>query len=106
MIREDNWILLGYDKLLPYAEDYDIKELANLKPDPNSPDWSMWSFQPAHMDFIKKQKINHFELYDIQADVGQRNNVARENPEVVERLKMKMLHLKKEMINDGGDWFK
>lgn len=106
MVRENNWILLGYDKPLPYAEDYDIKASANLKPKPEEPVWSMWGFQPAHMDFIKKQKITHFELYDINVDIGQRQNVASLHPEVVEKLKKKMLLLKEEMIHEGGDWFK
>lgn len=105
MIREDNWILLGYDNKIPYAEDYDVKELANLKPDPNNPGWSMWSFQPVHMKFIERQHIQHYELYDLNQDVGQRNDVSVHNPKIVSRLKGEMLRLKEEMITEGGNWF-
>lgn len=105
MIREDKWVLLGYDNPLPYAERYDIKAIANLQPKPGKPTWSMWGFQPVHMNFIKKQKVTHFELYDINEDIGQRKNVAARHPEVVKKLKKKMLLLKKGMVKEGGDWF-
>ena len=105
MIREDNWVLLGYEKPVPYAENYDIIELANLKPKEGEPTWSMWSFQPVHMDYIKQQHLTHFELYDIRSDIEQKNDVSLQNPEVTEKLKKKMLLLREEMIREGGDWF-
>jgi hypothetical protein len=51
------------------------------------------------------QNINFYELNDIKQDRQQQHNVAEDHPELVLRLKEKMLPLPKEMINERCDWF-
>ncbi|MBD3289990.1 sulfatase-like hydrolase/transferase [candidate division KSB1 bacterium] len=105
MLRENDWVLLGYDELIPYSENYDQVALAKLKPEPGAKPWSMWGFQPVHMNFLEKITPKYFELYNIKEDISQRNDVSSQHPDVVARMKQKMLELREEMIRDGGNWF-
>lgn len=42
MVRAGDWVLLGYYcKPLPYKENYNQQQTANLKPGPGAPRWSM-----------------------------------------------------------------
>jgi arylsulfatase A len=105
-LRDGDWVLLGYEEIIPYRENYDIRELANLKPAEGEPRWANWGFQPGHMDYIRQQEVNQYELYNLAKDPGQQNDVASEHPEIVERMKASMLALQQEMVQEGGDWFK
>ncbi len=105
MLREGKWVLLGYDAPMPYQPHYDAREWAKLKPDPDKQQWSMWSFQPVHMEYLKTQQPGHFELYNIEEDAAQTQDVAAENPEITEKMRAKMLDLRQEMVKEGGDWF-
>jgi arylsulfatase A len=106
MLREGDWVLLGYEQPpYPYAEHYDIKELALLKPDPAKPDWSMWGFQAAHMAYLEQQQPQHFELYDLASDPQQRQDLSANEPARVARMKIKMRQLREEMVQEGGNWF-
>lgn len=106
MLREGDWLLLGYDSIIPYEINYNQVELAKLKPAEGEPQWSMWGFQPVHMEFLKDIYPSKFELYDMKTDEGQRKDVSNTNPEIVLSMKEKMLNLQKEMVSEGGDWFK
>lgn len=106
MIRDGEWLLLGYDEIIPYALEYDHVGLAKLKPKEGKPKWSMWGFQPKHMEYLKTQMPKEFELYNMKSDIYQKKDVSAEHPEIVSRLKEKMLSMKAEMVKEGGDWYK
>ncbi len=105
MLREDQWVLLGYEKQLPYQHRYNTREQAKLKPSPDEPQWSMWGFQKSHMKFIDTLGIHHYELYDILQDPEQKNDLSEQYPEVADKMQTKMATLKKEMIEEGGNWY-
>ena len=104
-LRDGKWILLGYEEIIPYRDNYDIRELANLKPAEGEPRWANWGFQPGHMNYINQQKVKQYELYDLEADPGQTTDLADEHPEAVNRMKARMQALQQEMVQEGGDWF-
>jgi arylsulfatase A len=106
MLREGRWILLGFlDEPLPYRSEYNVGELAKLKPDPENPNWSMWNFQEKHMEYLKTAIPVNFQLYDVEKDMGQRDDVSADFPEIVNAMKEKMLRLREEMIAEGDDWY-
>jgi arylsulfatase A len=106
MLREGNWVLLGFQgEPFPYLSDYNQSELANLKPDPANPSWSMWGFQPKHMQYLKTAVPVNFELFDIKEDIYQKKDLSSAHPEIVTRMKRRMLDLRQEMIEEGGDWY-
>lgn len=104
MLRQGDWCLLGYQNLIPKAENLDEVALAILKPKEGEA-WSQWSFQPQHMEFLKSQEPVHFELYNLKNDKEQEFNIADQNPERVAVMKEQMHLLRKEMVEEGGDWF-
>lgn len=106
MLRQDEWVLLGFEAPMPYQKNYNPVRQAKLKPEPEAPQWSMWGFQPLHMEYIENQEINHFELYNIVEDPEQKNDIASRYPDKVMEMKEKMLELKAEMLKEGGNWFK
>jgi arylsulfatase A len=106
MLREGDWVLLGYvDEPPGWQADYRQWTLAKLRPGPDAPRWSNWSYRKEHHEQLVRQQVRHFELYDIRADVSQRHDVAAEHPERLRRMKRTMLDLRREMIAEGGDWF-
>ena len=105
MLRDGKWALMGYEEIIPFRENYDIRELANLKPAEGEPRWANWGFQPGHMEYIRQQKVNQYELYNLEEDPEQRNDLAAQHPEIVARMKARMQSLQEEMVEEGGDWF-
>ncbi len=97
MLREGKWGLLGYeDEPLPRAENLNEGELDKIKP---------WGFTRGHMEYIREQEPVFFELYDLEADMEQKYDLADDHPGRVERMKEKMLDLLNEMVEEGGDWY-
>ncbi|MDX1286162.1 MAG: sulfatase-like hydrolase/transferase, partial [Draconibacterium sp.] len=96
MLRDGDWCLLGYNNLIPLAESLNEGELANIRP---------WHFMPNHMEFLWNLEPDKFELYNLKKDREQENNLANQNPKKVKQMKEKMLQLRKEMVNEGGNWF-
>jgi len=96
MLRDGDWCLLGYQKLIPKAESLDESKLANITP---------WYFMENHMEYLKTQIPTFFELYNLKLDKGQENDVSDQFPELLESMKKKMLGLRNEMIDEGGDWY-
>lgn len=97
MLREGDWCLLGYQNIIPYAESLEEGELANIRP---------WHFKENHMDYLEELKPVHFELYNLRNDKEQKNDLSNLYPERVEQMKEKMLRLRDEMVDEGGNWFK
>jgi arylsulfatase A len=96
MLREGDWCLLGYDELIPKAESLDEGQLGKLKP---------WHFMPNHMEYLKPLKPNQFELYNLKEDKEQDIDLSEKYPEIVSKMKIKMMELRAEMIAEGGDWY-
>ena len=96
MVRKGDWTLLGYQKLIPLSETLNEGDLANIRP---------WSFEENHMDYLTTLVPTIFELYNLKEDVEQENDLADQYPELVEEMKKQMLHLRSEMVKEGGDWY-
>jgi len=96
MLREDNWVLLGYDELVPREDHLMANELDKIEP---------WRFEKNHMEYLEDLKPSYFKLYNLENDLGQEINLADDYPEIVERMKHIMLKLQSEMIMEGGNWF-
>ncbi len=62
-------------------------------------------FGAEQMEFILRAVPSTFELYNLKNDIGQKINVAQENPEIVERMKTEMISFYKETIEEGGIWY-
>jgi len=105
MLREGDWCLLGYNELIPYTENLNTRELAKLKPAEGEPTWSQWGFQENHMTFLDTLAPKYFELYDLEKDPAQETDLAAAYPKRVEEMKAKMLQLRAEMIEEGGNWY-
>jgi arylsulfatase A len=96
MLREGDWCLLGYDELIPKAIDLNQRALGKIKP---------WHFMPNHMEYLKSLIPKYFELYNVKEDREQDFDLSSEYPEIVAEMKRKMMELREEMIDDGGDWY-
>jgi len=57
-----------------------------------------------HMPFIKETKLVSFELYNMREDIGQKNDLAAEEPGHLDRLKKKMIRLHAEVVAEGPFW--
>jgi arylsulfatase A len=97
MLRDGDYVLLGYDSLITKTDHLDHSELGKIEP---------WGFRENHMNYLDTLKPNHFELYNIRKDRDQENDIAGKYPEKVTKMKNEMLELRNEMIEEGGDWFK
>lgn len=63
-------------------------------------------FQEAWIPAIKNGRYTNYQLFDLEADPNQTTNIARENPELVEKLKDQLLEINDSIMMDGKDWHK
>ncbi len=61
-------------------------------------------FKEEMIPAIKSGGYKNYQLYDLVKDPGQKTNIASEYPEVVERLKKKLLKINASVMADGPDW--
>lgn len=61
-------------------------------------------FQEAWIPAIKSGGYRNFQLFDLQIDPRQTSNIANEQPELVSRLKQKLLQINHSIMQDGADW--
>ena len=59
---------------------------------------------PGDMPWIKKAKLESFELYDLRNDLGQEHDLSAIQPEKLAELKKAMLELHADVLADGPDW--
>ena len=92
MLRIDNWCLLGYrDKSNADSSSH------SLAPGP---------FVQTHMELLKDLEPTYFELYDLKKDKEEKYNIIAEYQEQAQIMKTTMMKLRREVIIEGGDWFK
>lgn len=61
-------------------------------------------FQEAWIPTIKTGSYKNFQLFDLKADPNQTSNIASANPELVEKLKAKLLEINASIMSEGADW--
>ncbi len=61
-------------------------------------------FQESMIPTIKAGGYGPFELYDLDKDPGQQNDLSAQLPEVAARLKAKLLEINTSVLADGPDW--
>lgn len=61
-------------------------------------------FREAWIPAIKSGGYRNWQLFDLEADPGQKTNVAAAKPEIVERLKAQLLRINASVMADGADW--
>jgi arylsulfatase A len=106
MLREGDWVMLGYEEHLPWQENYNESELGKIKPDPGEPRWAQWGYNESHHAEVVNTIPGIFELYNIREDRAQKNNLVDEFPERAEEMNKTLLELRNEMIREGGNWFR
>jgi len=63
------------------------------------------SIREEHMKYIKRSYPNRFELYNLETDPTQSNDVSEKYPKQFESMKQQMISLHEEVIDDGVEWF-
>ena len=61
-------------------------------------------FQESWIPIIKTGGYKDFQLFDLSKDPGQIENIASENPELLNKLKAKLLKMNQSIMGDGVDW--
>ena len=89
-------------KSLPIVamRDGDFSLVAN--PDYEIPATNM--FQERWIPRVKDGGYKDFQLFDLSKDPGQTQNIASEYPELLKKLKAKLLQINQSVMADGTDW--
>jgi arylsulfatase A len=53
---------------------------------------------------VKNRGYKDFQLFDLSNDPGQMENIASEKPELLKKLKAKLLEINQSIMADGTDW--
>jgi arylsulfatase A len=80
--------------------DGDFSLVAN--PDYEIPTTNM--FQERWIPKVKNRGYKDFQLFDLSNDPGQMENIASDNPELLKKLKAKLLEINQSIMADGTDW--
>jgi arylsulfatase A len=80
--------------------DGDFSLVAN--PDYEIPTTNM--FQERWIPKVKDGGYKDFQLFDLSKDPGQTQNIATDNPELLKKLKAKLLEINQSIMADGTDW--
>jgi arylsulfatase A len=80
--------------------DGDFSLVAN--PDYEIPTTNM--FQERWIPKVKDGGYKDFQLFDLSKDPGQTQNIATDNPELLKKLKAKLLEINQSVMADGTDW--
>lgn len=63
-------------------------------------------FDENLIPMLKSLKFANYRLYDLEKDPGQVDDLAQKNPELLERLKKKLLEINASVMAEGSDWSK
>ena len=61
-------------------------------------------FRENWIPTIKAGGFKRYQLFDLEKDFGQKIDISREHPEIVARLKNKLLKIHASVMADGPDW--
>ena len=61
-------------------------------------------FQEAWIPMVKSGGYKGYQLFNLKKDPAQTKNLASENPELLEKLKLKLLKINASIMADGHDW--
>ncbi len=61
-------------------------------------------FQESWIPRVKNGGYQDFQLFDLNKDPGQTQNIASDNPELLKKLKAKLLKINQSIMADGVDW--
>ena len=61
-------------------------------------------FQERWIPTVRDGGYKDFQLFDLSKDPGQTQNIAFENPELLKKLKAKLLQINQSVMADGTDW--
>ncbi len=61
-------------------------------------------FLCSHMDFVKTTTLVNFELYNIQNDIAQGDDLASVETKRFDAMKKKMIQMHQAVINEGHTW--
>jgi len=64
----------------------------------------LYYFNEAWIPELKKSGIGRVGLYDLSKDPGQRNNIAKERPELVARLKKQAAAIHRSVMAEAPEW--
>ena len=60
--------------------------------------------RPGDLELIRTAELIRFELYDLEADPGERHDVSSQHPEIVARMKTTMLEIYDEIQANVHPW--
>lgn len=61
-------------------------------------------FQEAWIPQIKTGEYKNFQLYDLKKDPNQQHDISADHPDLLARLKSKLLEINASIMADGHDW--
>jgi len=61
-------------------------------------------FRESWIPTIKAGGFKRFQLFDLDKDIAQKNDISRQHPEVFARLKRELLKIHASVMADGPDW--
>ncbi|MBO25975.1 MAG: hypothetical protein CMI33_05195 [Opitutales bacterium] len=65
---------------------------------------AMFFFNEALIPLVKKGGIDRVQLYDLSKDLAQQNDIAKEHPKLVARMKKQANLIYKSVMADGPEW--
>jgi len=65
---------------------------------------SLFYFNEALIPLMKKGGVDRVQLYDLSKDLGQQNDIAKERPELVARMKKQANLIYKSVMADGPEY--
>jgi arylsulfatase A len=64
----------------------------------------LYYFNEAWIPELKKSGIGRVQLYDLSKDLGQQNDIAKERPELVARMKKQAAAIHRSVMAEAPDW--
>ena len=64
----------------------------------------LYYFDEAWIPELKKSGIGRVQLYDLSKDLSQQNDIAKERPELVARMKKQAAAIYRSVMADAPDW--
>ena len=64
----------------------------------------LFYFQESWIPELKKSELGRVQLYDLSKDLGQQNDIAKESPELVARMKKQAAAIYRSVMSDAPQW--